>query len=293
MGNVDIYLLNFTSKQTFMYNRYLDEDYLTPAGTLVEILAHPLYQNSESIELAMFYEHRYAFFFWLKWTRKLREEKHTLSPPALISLDWHQDLCYPEDKTALAALDQSNNKEIATYSWLGLNPNNDGQIMSAAYLNAVGNIYVLCRQGTFSSDWEDEYLTDVAGNVHTVRKYKTYANLLQDLKSSDETAIYFDIDLDFFTIDNPYNDSSDEFTFLSTEEIKEILSPESELMTWIFERLCGFTIAVEPEHTGGLSIANKYLDLINDILFSPPLFTNYGDQWTKGTQWRHLSNHKF
>lgn len=37
----------------------------------------------------------------------------------------------------------------------------------------------------------------------------------------------------------------------------------------IFSRLQGFTIAIEPEHCGGLLKSNKFLDKINDLCFDP------------------------
>jgi len=269
--------------------QFRNEEYVTPPGTLTEILAHPHFYNSRTIELSIFYEHRYAFFFWLKWATKFIGEDQTINPPALVTLDWHQDLCEPDDNDDLNQLDINNNAEVSFFSWAKLNPNNDGHILSAAYLNKIGNIYVHCRQGNFSQDWEDKDFYDLFGNVHKIRKYKTFEDMENFLLTSDETAAFFDLDLDFFTVDNPYNGKGDHYSYLTDEEITTLLNPKRPLIQWLFERLRGFTIAIEPEHTGGLAKANRYLDLINSIYFDPPLFTNHGSDWSKSTDWRHLS----
>ena len=64
--------------------------HIEPPGALREILSHPV-NETEAIELVVFQEHRYAFFYWNKWMRKNKSS----NPPCLVSLDWHQDLCYP------------------------------------------------------------------------------------------------------------------------------------------------------------------------------------------------------
>ena len=64
--------------------------HIEPPGVSRQILSHPT-NETEAIELAVFQEHRYAFFYWNKWMRK----NESANPPCLVSLDWHQDLCYP------------------------------------------------------------------------------------------------------------------------------------------------------------------------------------------------------
>lgn len=50
-------------------------------------------------------------------------------------------------------------------------------------------------------------------------------------------------------------------------EIKNQLSPDSILIKWIFERLQGITIALEPEYTIGISKSMKFLSLIEKLWF--------------------------
>ena len=153
---------------------FRNQYYIVPPGSDKEILSHPVLENG-AVELAIFQEHRYAFFYWLKWTRE-QKAKH---PPCLVSFDWHQDLCFPCDteKEWLSKLDQKNDGEVAIFAWAKLAGNNDGHILSAAYLNLIGNIYIYCRQGTFASDWEDEELIDNNGSIHYIKKFKTPQDL--------------------------------------------------------------------------------------------------------------------
>lgn len=263
----------------------LDDKYIKPPGTLVDNLPHPYFGQHKSVEIAIFNDHRYAFFFWNKWNKwniEINEER----PPCLVSLDWHQDLVFPDnyEKNILDKLDLNQNKDVALFSWFDLRSLNDTHILAAAYLNLIGNIYVHCRQGTF----EDEFFTDKFGNPHVIKKFKEFEEMESYLLTSNESNVFFDIDLDFFTIDNPLNGKGKKFTYLKRNEIIEMLSSDRKLITWIFERLKGFTIAVEPEHTGGLLKADRLLNLINQIYFKPELFVNYAWQWDKHTNWKHL-----
>jgi hypothetical protein len=253
--------------------------YIIPPGSAVQHLSHPAGENG-SISLAIFPEHRYGFYYWLKWTR---ENKYT-SPPCLVSMDWHQDL-YPPDKVEkrwLRKLDQNDDGKVASFCWAKLCGNNDGQILSAAYLNLIGNIYVCCRQGSFNSSWEDDQIKDVFGKTHIIKKFKTAEALEDYLIKSDEAKVYFDIDLDFFTIKNPLNGKGDIFTYMTNSQICNLLSIKKPMIEWIFKRLCGFTIATEPEHCGGLLQSNRLLALVNSIYFKPNLFT-------KDCDWKHTN----
>lgn len=244
--------------------------HIEPPGALRQILAHPTNQ-SESIELALFQEHRYAFFYWNKWVRNNESE----NPPCLVSLDWHQDLCFPEpvEKEWLDALDLTSDGDVSVFSWAKLAGNNDGHILCAAYLNLIGDVYVHCRQAPFQDAWKDEELIDTYGNKHIIRKFKTYEDLQDALLQSSETSVFFDIDLDFFSLKNGYSDGSFEFTYLQDEEIRKMLNNNNNpLVNWVFERLKGFTIATEPEHCGGLLQSNRFLNLISETYFEPELF---------------------
>jgi hypothetical protein len=272
---------------------FRNDEYVTPPGSLYQILSHPFYGDRKSIEVSIFNEHRYAFFFWNKWTQKLINNDLINYPPSLITLDWHQDLIYPIDieKDWLNDLDLNNNKDVALYSWANLRSLNDSHIMAAAYLNIIGDVYVLCRQGHFENDWKDEFINDKFGKIHKVVKFKEYTDLTNYLLDSDENNVYFDIDLDFFTLNNPLQSGSRarKYNYVSNKKINEMLNYNNPLIQWIFQRLQGITIATEPEHTGGLLKSNKLLNHICKIWFHPSLFTTYPGRWIKCTQWVHLN----
>lgn len=247
---------------------------IEPPGAMRQILSHPVKENGV-VELAIFQEHRYAFFYWNKWFRKGNFSR----PPCLVSLDWHQDLCYPceTEKEWLKELNLSNDGDISIFSWAKLAGNNDGHILSAAYLNLIGDIYVHCRQESFIDAWKDEELIDIHGNIHKIKKFKNIEDLENTLVKSDENHVFFDIDLDFFVLESGLHNGTFNFTYLKEEEINKILNYKSTLINWIFERLVGFTIATEPEHCGGLLESNKFLDLINKSYFNPGLFKPESD----------------
>jgi len=258
---------------------FRNDSYIVPPGSRKEILTHPS-GNGKVVEVALFQEHRYAFFYWLQWTR---ERKQT-APPCLVSLDWHQDLGYPGDieQQWLKDLNQGDDGEVAGFCWATLPNNNDGQIMAAVYLNLIGDVYVHCRDG-YGDEWADESVNDRFGNTHIIRKFRTPQQLEAALLASSERAVYFDLDLDFFTYRNHYTEGGSPFTYMPKGKILELLAPETPLMRWIFARLAGFTIATEPEFCGGVSKSNKLLDTVNKLYFTPDLFHD-------ACEWKHLRN---
>lgn len=271
---------------------FRNDQYVTPPGSLSQLISHPYYGERKSIEISIFNDHKYAFFFWNKWTQKLMNDDSINYPPSLVTLDWHQDLVYPtkEEKEWLKELNLNNNKDVALYSWANLSHLNDTQIMSAAYLNIIGDIYVHCRQGKYDTNWKDKEFVDRYGNIHSIKKFKEYKDLEKCLLTCNENNVYFDIDLDYFTLNNPLQmgGGNGNYTYLPDKTIKEMFHYDNSLMQWIFQRLQGITIATEPEHTGGLLKSNKLLNLINNIWFKPSLFTSRPGEWDKETQWRHL-----
>lgn len=246
-----------------------------PPNSLYYYLSHPGKENEDVIQLATFFEHRYAFYFWTQWrqTSNLNCD--------LVSLDWHQDLCYPGVTTQkeLELLNLENPGEISRFSWARLSSNNDNHILSAAYLNQINDIWVVCKQHMdFQS--QDEFLTDCFGNRHTIRKFKTPGDLLSELSKSKVQKIYLDIDLDYFTIENSTSNSNHHFTYESDEFIANWFSLDSKLMKWLLQRIQGITIALEPIHCGGISKSLKYLSIIEELWFNQSL--------GHGVEWKHL-----
>lgn len=227
------------------------------------------------MELAVFNHHRFAFYYWVRWNleKKIR--------PDLISFDWHQDLAYPDegDKQELMNLDINNPFEVSFYSWARLNSLNDNHIMSAVYRNLLGNVYVVYKQKDLHED-DDEELEDYHGEKHIIRKFKDSQSLLTALTKEAISEVYFDIDLDYFTIENSSTNDKQRFTYMNQRKIKEIFNPSGELMRWIFERIQGFTIALEPEHTGGIEKSLRFLVLLEKLFFTKSI-GNWNCDWNR------------
>ncbi len=246
---------------------------IAPPGYNRQYVAHPI-NDGGSVEIAIFQEHRYAFYSWLKWTNEKKKV------PSLVTLDWHQDLFAPDslEKEWLLGLNQGDDAEVSFFCWAKLAGNNDGHILSAAFLNLIGNVYVHCRQGRFAKNIEIRELIDHLGNIHLIKIFKEYTDLENELLNSEENAVYFDIDLDYFTLENNTSNDKQRFTYLTTKQINELLAPSRPLINWIFERLEGMTIATEPNCTGGLLKSNKLLEKINNMYFHPAIF-KYQCNW--------------
>lgn len=59
-------------------------------GTFEDYFVNP-YDSNKNLNVSIVFEHRFAFYYWMKWTT-LQAKNH---PPVLILLDWHQDLVWP------------------------------------------------------------------------------------------------------------------------------------------------------------------------------------------------------
>jgi hypothetical protein len=248
----------------------------SPANSNYQVLMHPSGDRQKTIECALFNEHRFAFYYWIKWN----QENKTI--PDLITMDWHQDLVYPEkhEKKELEKLNLDDLFEPSFYSWARLNPLNDNHILSATYLNQLNDIWVVCKQNSYDN-WEDEKITDFQGMEHCIRKFPDIDSLLSKITKASIESIYFDIDLDYFTIENSTSNDKQFFTYVAEEEVYKIFNNESQFMKWLFQRMDGFTIALEPTHTGGISKSYIYLKLLNELLFD-------GDLLYDRLAWKHL-----
>ncbi len=84
----------------------------------------------------------------------------------------------------------------------------------------------------------------------------------------------FDIDLDYFTVENISSNDKQYFSYMSDKSIKGLFNPNNPLMQWILKRISGFSIALEPEHCGSIQKSMKYLSLLESILFTGSIFNN-------------------
>lgn len=252
-------------------------EYIRPPGTYYDIVLHPVDVN-RTIEVAIVQEHRFAFFYWMKWGRKHKP----LAPPSLVSLDWHQDLAAPceMEREWLRALDTNDYKAVSFFCWDQLHPNNDGHVLAAAYLNIIGNIYVVQKQ----EDASVEYFEDIAGGIHVIHCYESIDALIEDVTLQEHPSVILDVDLDYFTESAESCGGGERVELVPAEDIHGFLHPNGKLMSWVFPRLCGMTIATEPEFCGSLVNANRLFSVVDDVLFSPPLLSHRSG-------WRHHAKH--
>jgi hypothetical protein len=242
-------------------------EYIRPPGTYYDNLAHPR-RADEAVEIAVIQEHRFAFFYWLKWKNELGGDV----PPNLISLDWHADLAAPSKSECdeLKALDTNDYKSASIFCWEKLNSGNDGHILSAAYLGLIGDIYVVCKQEHTTL----RKLNDLNGNTHEIHCYNSVDNLLGELKSDSNANVFLDIDLDYFTESQDPCGGGEHLKLVGDDDIRGILNPESELFAWMLERLSGMTIATEPKCCGGFINSNHLFSVVSSALFHPPLLSH-------------------
>ncbi len=251
-----------------------DDKYLKPPGTDFAILKQSNGENS-SIEVAITKDHRFAFCFWFKWWKK----KNQKVQPTLISIDWHRDLYEPCDseKEDLKKLNLNSYREVALFSWEKLHSNNDGHVLSAAYLNFIGDIYVLCKQKGF----KNETFMDRYDNKHDIKCFHSKDDLYEELLKNHYDEIYFDVDLDYFTESSEPSGGGNDLKVVDEVEILSILDSNTDFMKWVYARMKGMTIATEPKYCGGLSNSNKIYNILDTALFGPQLFS-------KQSEWKHL-----
>lgn len=245
-----------------------------PPGTFREVIAHPG-GHDKTIEKAVIMEHRFAFFFWMKWCNKLRENSQLQqSAPTLITIDWHRDLAPPEEdqKEKLPGLDQSNLSDIANYVWAQFDQTNDGHILCAAWLNLVGDIILLKNSGGYQED----SFTDYEGNNHTIYEFKDFYELQEFVTERDDQNIFFDVDLDYFVHGKGKRFYSDDFHRYTDEEITEIIDYRHPVFQHILPNIDGVTLAQEPGYCGGIRNSCQIMEIIDSQLFD------------EENNWKHL-----
>lgn len=245
-----------------------------PPGTFRETIPHPGGQDL-TIEKAVIMEHRFAFFFWMKWCNSFRsEELLEQSAPTLITIDWHRDLAPPgeEQKQQLLELDKSNLSDVANYVWAQFDQTNDGHILCAAWLNLIGDIILLKNSGGYQQD----SFTDHKGNNHTIYEFNNLDQFQEFVTGRNDRNLFFDIDLDYFIHGKGKRLYSDDFRRYSNEEIKATIDPALPAFQHILPKIDGVTVAQEPGYCGGISNMCQILQVVHDQLFD------------ENSNWRHL-----
>lgn len=237
-----------------------------PPGTHLEEITHAG-NPDRTIEKAIIMEHRFAFFFWMKWRNQLADSDNLNQPaPTLVTIDWHRDLApVPnEQKNNLETLDQQNLSDVANYVWAQLDQTNDGHIFCAAWLNLIDDIILL--QNT--TGYQESSFIDMNGNEHRVYEFREFEQFQDFMTDRNDRNIFFDVDLDYFIHGKGKRYYSHDFKRYSDEEIKQ----EVDIHLPVFQHICpkidGITLALEPGYCGGIVNACQIMDIFHSQLFS-------------------------
>ena len=93
------------------------DDFLDPMGAYISIMKHPF--TKDAIEVAVFHEHRVAFYYWALWSKGIEYSTPQISsPPTLVSFDWHEDTVVPDEveQEELKNLNLEKKGDIAFFS---------------------------------------------------------------------------------------------------------------------------------------------------------------------------------
>lgn len=245
-----------------------------PPGTFRELLSHPG-KGDQHIEKAVIMEHRFAFFFWMKW-RNVLQEKNRLrqSAPTLVTIDWHRDLAPPQEglKQQLLELNQTNLSEVSNFIWARFDQTNDGHILCATWLNIVGDIILLKN----SAGEMQDTVTDHKGKEHSIYEFRDFNRFQDFMLEREDKNIFFDIDLDYFIHGKGKRMYSDDFSRYTDEEIKSIIDYTHPVFKHMLPRMDGITIAQEPGYCGGIRNSCQIMEIVHSQLFD------------ERNNWRHL-----
>ena len=253
--------------------RYSNKYSCKPPNAFEEILVHPSGKD-DSIEKAVIGDHRFAFYYWLKWKKRLIKKKKLSIPSTLISIDFHRDLAAPTEieKKELTELNIHNLSDVSNFVWARLNLNNDGHILASAYLNLIGDVILLKQQGSDNIFvFKDQF-----GNNHRVFETTDYELFANEILKLETKCFYLDIDLDYFT--NGIEDSGIKktVTLFSNDKISSILNTKNQLFTHLLPKVEGMTFATEPYYCGGIQNSSHLLRCVDSCFF------------TKEGEWKHL-----
>ena len=236
-----------------------------PPGSYEQWLNHPQ-DDEQQTAVGISHEHRFAFYFWSRWLYELNMLEQ-VERPDLVTIDWHRDLAPPseQEKTDLEALNLADSNELSLFCWGYLNPHNDDHVLSAAYKNVIGDVYVLCKQKFTNPD----SIEDLNGNHHAVHVFDS----LEELESSLDkgSPLFLDLDLDYFTETDSFMGMDADLELTDEQQIRSLINPNSDFFDHVISRLIGMTIALEPKFCGGYRNSSYLFNIVDDQLFDPPL----------------------
>lgn len=257
-----------------MYDN-IDPRSCNPPGTFLRTVPHPG-GDDRSIEKAVIMEHRFAFFFWMKWRNQLHNNEWLQqTAPTLVTIDWHRDLApVPDDqKEKLQQIEQQNLSDVANYVWAQFEQTNDGHILCAAWLNLIGDIVLL--QNT--TQYQESTFTDMNGNEHQIYEIQDYGQFTDLMQQRKDQNVFFDIDLDYFIHGKGSSQYSENFQRYTDDEIKAVIDHRNPVFRQILPQIDGITIAQEPGYCGGIINSCHIMNVVHGQLFD------------EQGRWRHLS----
>ena len=236
-----------------------------PPGSKEDSLSDICGNNGKSISRAVFTEHRFSFCWWNRWTQEKRKGNANYLAD-IITMDFHNDLHFPDKKDydELKDLNLSNDFDVSFYSWARLNVNSDDHILSACYLNIIGNVYALTKQFI---DEREFTCKDIEDKEHKIFVFDDYQKLLDKLNKVESNNYFLDIDLDYFVITEGNYGSHEGWKLADDKIIEDSISKENGIIGNISEKLDAITIALEPDYTGGLKNSFNVFSTIENTLF--------------------------
>jgi len=251
---------------------------LKPPGCFEDFLESPVDNRKFCVTVGIVYEHRFAFFYWAKFYQEYfaRGKYYFPKKPFLVTIDYHNDVgadndCRPE---ILLELNLNDDTELGLFCLAYLNPLNDGHILPALYLDFFSDVFVLNTKKLMVSDrtYKDRY--SKLHNIYYFHNLKSFVEKLSTLKGG----FYLDIDLDYFTYYPDRGEQLGSAKMVNSKLIRETLNMKNSLMSTIFPKLVGLTIALEPMHCGGYKNSMRIFDILNSEFFNNSLLTD-NSEW--------------
>ena len=192
--------------------------------------------------------------------------------PVLVTVDSHDDVGADSD-VMIEDLDNLNLKDdvhLGIFSWLRLRRLNDGHILPALYLDFFSDVYVLMNDP--EGDFGSRSFVDKNGVEHNIYYFEAEQDLLDALP--DDEKVYFDIDLDYFSSENPKTGNVHGSQIqCSDKDIKKFFCNPKGLFKTLQPLFVGMTIALEPKYCGGYANCMNAFNILNQEVFNNTLNT--------------------
>lgn len=241
----------------------MDSDWTSHSLLPNTFLWNPTPRSDRQFPIAVFDEHRYAFYFWQQWTYCRNSHQAQSDPPLLVTIDWHRDFAPPDDyKSLLKQLDFSSRIAVADFADQQLADYNDEQILASCWINTIGDVILLKNYGTEQSD----HVIDRFGNNHKIWEFRQYNTFEKTICQRSDTTVFLDIDLDFFIQNKVAPHQKKGVKPYENQQIKKIVNPAAPMFQHLSKKLKGITIAKEPRYCGGAKNSERIFEVVKGQL---------------------------